>query len=300
MKVETISLWDDGSNARYTSYLFEKEESVKLIDSRPAMVVCPGGGYLSTEYREGEPVAMHFLNLGYQVFVLHYHTKSTGGNTLYPQQLLDIAKMMLIIRTHSTEWNIDPNKIGIIGFSAGGHLCSMLSTHWHCDLLKESFQMEDSNIFKPTCALLCYPLTRSHRFENDRIMMPEIPDEIKPMAYLLDVLDDEMRKTLFGTAQPTAQQFAQLDTVVAVDERTVPAFIWTTAKDYMVDMADSVDYARALSRYNIPVELHVFSEGTHGMSKGTKDSASIEREINIDAAQWLPLADRWLAKHMPL
>lgn len=300
MKVETVNLWEDGSSARYISYLFEKEESLKMVDKRPAMIICPGGGYLSTEYREGEPVAMHFLNLGYQVFVLHYHTKATGGNTLYPQQLFDIAKMMLTIRTNAEEWNIDPEKVGVMGFSAGGNLCSILSTRWQSELLKEKFHVEDSSIFKPTCVLLCYPLTRSSRFDDDGTKLPEIPEQLKPFAYLLNLMDIAMRKAFFGTEMPTEEQLKALRTIDEVDENTPPTFLWTAADDYMVDAANSLDYAHELIRHNVPVELHVFETGGHGLSKGSKDSASTPLEINADTAQWLLLADRWLAKHMPL
>lgn len=92
MNVETVTLWEDGSSARYISYLFEKEESLKMVDKRPAILICPGGGYLSTEYREGEPVAMHFLNLGYQVFVLHYHPGQREATRCTPNSFLILQK----------------------------------------------------------------------------------------------------------------------------------------------------------------------------------------------------------------
>ncbi len=300
MKVETVSLWNDGSDARYISYLFEKDESLKMVGKRPAMVICPGGGYLSTEYREGEPVAMHYLDRGYQVFVLHYHTKSSGGTTAYPQPLFDIAKMMLTIRTNAEKWNIDPDKVGIMGFSAGGNLCSILSTRWHSELLKEKFGVEDSEIFKPNCTLLCYALTRSSRFDDDGTEVPEIPDDLKPFAYLLDMMDKGMRRSFFGTENPSAEQLKQLRTIDGVDKRTPPTFLWTTATDFMVDAANSLDYAHALLKYNVPVELHLFDEGLHGSSKGTKDSASTPAEINAHVAQWLPLSDKWLEKYLTL
>ena len=299
MIVTTTPLWDDGSSARYISYLFEKEESLKMVDKRPALIICPGGGYLSTEYREGEPVAMHFLDRGYQCFVLHYHTKSTGGATRYPQPLYDIAKLMLTIRSHAEEWNIDPEKVGVLGFSAGGNLCALLSTHWHDPMLREKFGVEDSAVFQPTCAVLCYALTKSRTFEAD-VPRPEIPDPLKPYAHLLDVLTTEMGKSFFGTEQPSEEQLAQLAAIDHVDGRTPPTFLWTTANDFMVDAANSLDYARALLRSGVPAELHMFEEGAHGLSKGTKDSASTELEINPSASQWLALADRWLDRRMAL
>lgn len=300
MRIETHHLWNDDSTARYISYLYDKEDTPPMVKLRPAIIICPGGGYLSTEYREGEPVAMHFLNKGYQAFVLHYHTKSTGGNTKYPQPLFDIAKMMLLIRENAENWNIDPEKIGILGFSAGGSLCSILSTRWHSPLLKEKFQVADSSVFRPACAVLCYALTKEHTFEEGGNPRPEIPDLLKPYAHLLDKLSSEMYKSFFGTEEPTPEQLRLLNTVVDVDERTPPTFLWTTAGDYMVDAANSLEYANRLLRHRVPVELHMFEKGPHGMSKGTKDAASIPDEVSPDAAQWLPLADRWMEKYMGL
>lgn len=300
MKIETVNLWNDESNCRYISYLYEKEESLKMVEKRPAMIVCPGGGYLSTEYREGEPVAMHFLNLGFQVFVLHYHTKSTGGNTLYPQQLFDIAKMVMEIRTRADEWNIDPDKIGIIGFSAGGNLCSLLSTRWHSPILKEKFGVEDSEIFKPNAAILCYALTTPTCFTPGKVAPVELPEELKPFAFLLDKLTVGMYKSFFGTETPTEAQLEAIHSVKDVDEKTPPTFIWTTANDFMVYCENSIDYARALSKYNVPFELHIFENGRHGLSKGTKDSASNPEEINPNVAQWTTLVDKWIVKYLSI
>lgn len=300
MKTETVDLWGDGSSARYISYLFDKAENPPMVKKRPAMIICPGGGYLSTEYREGEPVAMHFLNLGYQVFVLHYHTRSTGGDTVYPSPLYDIAKLILTVRQNADEWGIDPEKVGIMGFSAGGNLCSILSTRWHSSLLREKFGVENSELFKPTCAVLCYPLTKEKTFVEGGNERPEIPEPLKPYEYLLTAMETAMSRTFFGTETPSEEQLRLLRTVDEVDKRTPPTFLWTAADDYMVDAACSIDYASALLRHRVPVELHVFEHGGHGLSKGTVDSASTPLEIDPVAAKWLELADNWLKKYLSL
>lgn len=168
----------------------------------------------------------------------------------------------------------------------------MLSTRWQSELLKDKFHVEDSSIFKPSCALLCYPLTRSSRFEDDGTKQPEIPESLKPFAYLLNLMDTTMRKAFFGTETPTEEQLQALRTIYEVDESTPPTFLWTAADDYMVDAANSLDYAHQLLRHNVPVELHVFETGGYGLSKGSKDSASTPLKINEDSAQRLPLADR--------
>ncbi|MDR4946118.1 MBL fold metallo-hydrolase [Neobacillus cucumis] len=124
-------------------------------------MVCPGGAYMvcPRHGNEGDPVAMAFAIDGYQSFVLEYSVaeRAPKGKTLFPAQVIDLGKAIKTIREHADEWCVDVDKISIIGFSAGAHLCGMYATTWSEPLLAETFGV-DSSVFKPLSAMLIYGL----------------------------------------------------------------------------------------------------------------------------------------------
>ena len=108
---------------------------------RPAVVICPGGGYRYTSSRESESIAMQYLAAGMQAFVLYYNC----APAVFPCALLELAKSVSIVRSHAAEWNIDPEKILVAGFSAGGHLAASLGCFWNQSFWQKTFaQMEIS------------------------------------------------------------------------------------------------------------------------------------------------------------
>ena len=100
---------------------------------RPAVVICPGGGYRYTSSRESESIAMQYLAAGMQAFVLYYNC----APAVFPCALLELAKSVSIVRSHAAEWNIDPEKILVAGFSAGGHLAASLGCFWNQSFVYE-------------------------------------------------------------------------------------------------------------------------------------------------------------------
>lgn len=127
---------------------------------RPAVVICPGGGYRYTSSRESESIAMQYLAAGMQAFVLYYNC----APAVFPCALLELAKSVSIVRSHAAEWNIDPEKILVAGFSAGGHLAASLGCFWN-----QSFGLRTTRSFgRRHSPKWKYPLLSSHYIRRVR------------------------------------------------------------------------------------------------------------------------------------
>jgi len=220
---------------------YEKEDW-----KRPAMIVVPGGGYAMTSKREAEPVAFRFLAKGFQVFVLTYLCAPTAH---YPEQLLELACTVDYIRKNAERFGVNPKEIFAVGFSAGGHLVGNLST----DYMQAIEAYGEELDCKLTAGGLSYPVISpryGHVWSFDNLACG-VSEEEKERILSKTKLDEE------------------------VSERTSPAFIWATAKDNVVPVANAINYANALAKHNILFELHIYPHGVHGLS-------TCDLEINYD------------------
>ncbi len=214
---------------------------------RPAVIVVPGGGYSYCSLREGEPVSTAFMAKGYQTFVLTYLCRAQ--NARYPEQLLELASAVDYVRKHAEEFNVNPDEIFVVGFSAGGHLTANLAVD-HQNVEKKAGVALDC---KPTAIGLSYPVIskiHGHQASYDN---------------LLNGYSEEEKQTLL--------KGLNLDEMV--NEQTPPAFVWTTAEDAVVPTDNAIRYALALDKAGICYELHVYPHGGHGLSTGSL-------EINVD------------------
>ena len=233
----------------------------RLFWKRPALIVVPGGGYYWISNREGDAVASQFFAKGFQVFVLTYLCKPDGVS--YPEQLFELSCAIDYVKMHADEFFINPDEVFTVGFSAGGHLV--------CDQSNE-YMTVGKRLGGP---IDCRPaaVARGYAVINDH--------------------DGGANKLLFGYGEEVKSKLKEtlrLDRRVTKD--TPPAFIWTTAQDGVVDPANSLTYALALSKSGVPFELHVYPKGEHGKATG-------EKEINYlsdgksDYSQWNCLS-HWL------
>ena len=161
MLTEVFYLHEKGSlaDARLT-YILDDSDSI-AIEKRPMMLICPGGGYEHTSDREAEPLAMHFLSIGYHVAVLRYSV----APAVYPTALLEAAASMKLIHEHAKEWYVDTDKIVVQGSSAGGHLAACLAMFWHTKWLAEMAGVTN-DILKPAAMLLNYPVITSGEYAH--------------------------------------------------------------------------------------------------------------------------------------
>lgn len=285
MKIETLKLWENRDDVELTTFLTMADSFIPNPIPKPAVIVCPGGAYSSCPRHgnEGDPVAMAFAMDGFQTFVLEYSVKERApeGKTLFPAQLIDFGKAMLTIRQHAEEWFVDVNKISIIGFSAGAHLCGMLATTWHEDLLTEHFGVPAEN-FKPLSAMCIYGLF-DYVYQNAHNKEKENP-----------LLPLDMNSHVFGCAEPQREEEEKYSPYYHVSRHTPPMFLAAAIDDGMVPSIQSVRMAEKLHMTGVPYELHMFQFGDHGFSLGRNLIEPYREEKKHACADWLPLAKKFL------
>lgn len=304
MKYQTIRL---NEYATLTCYILDPEISYHVTRKRPAMIICPGGGYLMLATKEGEGIATTYLEQGFNCFVLHYstyfktrmtdleHIPEINHSAHYPQQLLELMTSMKLIHDHAQEWMIDTKNIFTIGFSAGGHLCASLATHWNDGEIVNQlpFRVGDRSILKPTGVILGYPM-----LEGDAISY--IKDKTPPnilLSHQLNYIED----CLFKTTQPTADMKNKIDIISHVTSATPPIFLWMTMTDKIVDPIAGLRLMEALEEAKVTnCEAHFFSNGQHGLARADKVYAKSDADINDNVAQWISLAKKWLDKFIEI
>jgi acetyl esterase/lipase len=210
-----------------------------------ACIVCPGGGYggLMTSY-EGDEVAQWLNGIGVHGFVLRYRL---GPRYHHPSQMRDVQRAVRMVRARAPEWKIDPAKIGVWGFSAGGHLAATAATHFDDGKADAEDPIEKVSC-RPDYAILTYPvisLVNSYAHEGSAKNL--LGDQVKDM---------ELRVFLSPEKQVTA--------------KTSPCFLMHSSEDG-VAAENSIDFYVALHKAKVPAELHVYEKGPHGYGLGLKD-----------------------------
>lgn len=225
----------DGYMPTITTYLLDSVNSYCL---RPAIIIFPGGGYQRCSYTEAERIAIGYNAAGFNSFVVDY----TLAPNRHPEQISDAAAAVKLVRENAQEWGIDPDKIAVVGFSAGGHLAASISVLWDNT---ELFSKEDieKGLHKPNASILSYPVITTGEFAA--------------LGYSFDNLLGENNKGEMRDFMSLEKQ---------VKETTPPAFLWHTFEDETVPVENSFLYAQALSKYNIPCEMHIYPQGGHGLS----------------------------------
>jgi acetyl esterase/lipase len=223
---------------------------------RAAMVICPGGAYRFHAPHEAEPVARWLQQLGIAALVLRYRVAPYR----HPIPLLDIQRAIRVSRYRAPQWTIDPRRIGVMGFSAGGHVASMAGTHFDGGAPDSDDPIERESC-RPDAVVLGYPV----------ITFGEL-GHAESIANLLG-----------GRASP--RQRNELSSDLHVSESTPPTFLWHTADDAVVPVGNSLLFASALSQHAVPFALHVFDSGGHGLGLAT-EHARVRR--------WTALCASWL------
>lgn len=241
-------------------------EMGREAQKRPVLLICPGGGYGMCSQREAEPIALHFLPEGFNVFVLWY----SCAPSRFPTQLCEVAAAMELIDKHAQAWHCDTSRIALMGFSAGGHLAAHYATAYACEQVRTVFPES-----KPVQAsVLCYPVITAD-----------------PQWAHLGSFDN-----LTGKTERTPEEIARLSCENLVTAQTPPAFLWHTAEDPVVPVMNSLLYAKALAARNILFELHIYPYGGHGLS--TCDAQTLDQVCadHNDARGWMDAAKKWLKR----
>lgn len=285
MNIERIQIWPDRDDVILTAYITQPDPNWPFPTyPRPAIIICPGGAYLTLSPTEGAPIAAQFSTYGYQAFVLEYTvvTRADDGvDTCYPAQMIDLAKAVSIVRANHERWNLDPEKLAIMGFSAGGHLCASYAVHWHEPWLADSIGVS-SAVLRPHAAVLGYPIT-------DYVLQESRPSPALPMM-------KASNQALFGTEAPSREQQEDLSPCMHVSEHTPPIYLVHASDDALVPVANSLHMAQALNQMNRPFELHIFQQGEHGFASAQPMDRPWETHRDRACAAWLPLVRTWLLK----
>lgn len=225
----------------------------------PAVLVLPGGGYTMHAAHEAEPVAAWLNGLGLHVAVLRY----TVGAGCFPAALHDARAALRALREGRTGMPVDATRIGVLGFSAGGHLASLLAT----DAADVPGADPDTFAGRPDAAVLCYAVTDL----RDQLVDGTANGRISSGRNLLPGADGAL--------------LTALSSCLRIDDATPPCFIWTTGDDEVVPAAHSVQFAAAAGRAGVPYALHVFPHGRHGL--GLLDEVPAVTAWPTLCAQWL-------------
>lgn len=253
-----------GSEAELAVYLLDDSAKFRFR-IRPAVIVCPGGGYGGVSDREGEIVAMQFLAMGYHAAVLKYSVAPAR----YPTALTELGRAVLLLREHAGEWNISGNKIAIAGFSAGGHLAASYCMFWKEQWLSDALGREPE-LLKPNGMILGYPVITSGEYAHR----------------------DSIRN-LLGDRYEELKDKMSLEN--QVNEFVPPTFMWHTFEDAAVPVQNSILLAGSLADHDIPVEFHLFQKGGHGLALANPVSQSNSGfGVEPSCECWIHLLYRWM------
>jgi acetyl esterase/lipase len=256
---EPIALWEAATPGIDTADpMFQPTITPYTIESQSSsgcVIICPGGGYGHRAEHEGEPVAWALNERGIAACVCEYRVAPYR----HPCPLLDAQRAVRWVRAHAEELNANPEAVGVLGFSAGGHLASTAGTHY--DLGRGDGDEIDRRSCRPDALVLCYPVISFGEFGHRGSMRNLLGDEPP----------EELVRSLSNETQVTAE--------------TPPTFLWHTADDPGVPVENSLLFAQALSTNEVPFELHVYRSGRHGLGLGS-DLPHI--------ATWIDLCAEWL------
>lgn len=227
------------------------------------IVVCPGGGYghLAMEH-EGYQIAEWFNGIGVSAFVLKYRLPSDGYR--HPVPLMDAQRAVCLVRYNAKKWNIDPAKIGIIGFSAGGHLASSVGTHIEKPVVLQEDQNDEINAAscRPDFMVLVYPVISmqdeiTHRGSKENLLGND------PEPALVELMSNEKQVT----------------------SETPPTFLVHANDDEVVLPENSIRFYQACRKQKVPVEMHIYLKGGHGF--GIRPGAGPACEWPYQCRKWM-------------
>lgn len=236
---------------------------------RPAILICPGGGYGHLSDREGQPIAMEFLSMGCHAFLLSYSLAPDE----FPYSLLELASAVALIRSHEEDWLVDPEKVIVCGFSAGGHLACSLGALWNREFLYAPLKQEAASI-RPDGMILAYPVISAG-----------------PCGHAGSI------NNLLGSKSEEEPLRRLVSLEYQVGSHTPKAFIWHTFTDPSVPVKNSLLLTEALLEHGVNAELHIYPVGCHGLSLATSEVSGRDgRYVEPQCQSWINLVKNWLDK----
>lgn len=276
MRHEKLMIQTKQTEAELTLYLLDNFPIMDIDRIRPIVLVCPGGGYSFLSERETEAIAIQMNALGFHAAVIRYHVAPAR----FPAALAETACAVAHLRKNAAEYFIDPEKIVVAGFSAGGHLAASLGVFWDKEWLCEYTGCAPQEV-KPNGLVLSYPVITSgeyaHRGSFDSLLGEGASEE------QLELVSLEKQVT---AAVP-------------------PTFIWHTVGDQVVPVENTMLFAAAMQRADVKFEMHVYPQGEHGLALSTEETASVSNEkysvahrVRPECAAWVGMAGRFVKEEL--
>lgn len=226
------------SNPEMEVFLPEKEKATGA-----AVLILPGGGYrVVCVHHEGYDLARWLAERGIAGIVLKYRLPSDEimeNKSVGPLQ--DAQEAMRVIRRNAIKWNIDPQKVGVMGFSAGGHLASTLSTHYD----EKVYEVKDNTSARPDFSILVYPVVT-------------FDESFAHMGSRINLIGEK----------PDPEMIQHFSNELQVNQKTPPTFLVHSADDEAVPVSNSIRYFEALQKNKVPAEMHIYERGGHGYGMG--------------------------------
>ena len=269
MRKEVYPIRMEGSMpyAELTVYLHEHYQEI-AVETRPLVLVCPGGAYAYTSEREADPLAAQFLAMGYHAAVLRY----SCAPAVYPTALTELAYSLALIRRNGEDWYVNPEQIIVLGCSAGGHLAASMGVFWKEEFLAGALgiRKEEQKLIRPDGMILCYPVITSGEFAHRGSF-----------------------QNLLGARQEELSAKMSLEN--QVDKDTPPAFIWHTYEDGAVPAEHSLLFVTALRRAGVPAEFHMYPKGSHGLALANRLTQNQDgNAAQPECTSWVGLAHTWI------
>lgn len=287
---QIFKLMED-SQATLNAYVLQQDKYDHRGLKRPAIIVCPGGGYQFVSYNEGEPIALAYARNGYCAFVLNYSVKIDNP---FPKALTELALAIKLVRDHAEEWNIDAEDITVAGFSAGGHLATCIGVFYDKEFLLNAIGATEDEI-RPNALVLGYPAITLIPWNRG----PISPEIVRMMdeGLMPDMRGADIPQILSGKLEISESERNYFNLLNHISAKTPPVFVWGSNQDPVIHPSDLWGLAEKLRSYNVPYELHIFGRGPHG--QGTSDEVVLDKKQLADfhLKEWTPLSLKWLEEN---
>ena len=261
-----IPLWPDGAPGATGTNAIDIPTLTPFIPQKPngtSIVICPGGGYGGLAPHEGQDYALYLNKVGITGFVLKYRLAPAYH---HPSMMQDVNRAIRWVRAKAGDWKLDPSKVGVMGSSAGGHLASTAVTHFDEGNPRSTDSVEWHSS-RPDFGVLCYPVISMGEWTHlgsKRNLIGE-----NPPSDLVWLMSNELQVT----------------------PRTSPCFIWHTQEDNAVPVEGALLFALAMQRAKVPLDLHVYQQGRHGIGLAAKPPEF------TNAHPWAKDLVYWLQQH---
>ena len=266
---DELGLKHNDVKATVTTYILDYYPQVQPRKNRPVVIVCPGGGYGYHSPREAEAIAIKMNSLGFHAVVLRY---SVAPNE-FPCALYEAAWTINYVREHAKDWDADPDRVIIGGFSAGGHVAGCLATMYEDEIMKNylcNVLKVEPKAVRPDGLLMAYPVVTSGEFAHRGSF-----------------------EKLLGEQYDSLLEYVSLENRVTKD--TPQTFIWHTFADGSVPTENSLLFADSLRKNNVKFDLHIFANGSHGLALASKETDTLDgNKYQPECECWTEMFKNWV------